>query len=132
MRAVLALVLMGCGAAMTASHSSVDRVAYPNGKARFEFELRDGLPNGRGRGWHANGKLASDGTYRDGARHGRFWLYNDDGTFAAQAIYLDNAEVWRSTDEHERPPQDWLEGIAMSARPAPNDATAVDTGPQMP
>jgi hypothetical protein len=130
MRAALALALMGCGAA--ARESGVDRVAYPGGNARFEFELRDGLPNGRGRAWHANGKLASDGTYKDGARHGRFWLYNEDGTFAAQAIYVDNAEVWRSADEHAQPPQEWMEGIAISARPAPSDATAVDTGSETP
>ena len=130
MKAVLALALIGCGAGAIAPRSAVDHVAYPSGKARFEFELRDGIPNGRGRTWHANGKLASDGTYEDGARHGRFWFYNEDGTFAAQAFYFDNAEVWRSTDEHEQPPEEWSKGIALPARPPPSDATVVDLGPE--
>src|SRR5579863_332305 len=122
MRPVLPLILIGCGASVVAQHSAIDRVAYPNGKARFEFELRDGIPNGRGRAWYENGKLASDGTYRDGARHGRFWLYHEDGTFLAQAVYANNAEVWRSADEHEQPPAEWSKLIMDSARPAPSDA----------
>lgn len=124
------LALAGCGGGVLKTSVPVDRVAYPNGKARFEFELRDGVPNGRGRAWHANGKLASDGTYQDGARHGRFWFYDEDGAFVAQALYLENAEVWRSTHENEQPPQEWLEGIALSARRDPSDATIVETGPE--
>ncbi|MDB4956510.1 MAG: hypothetical protein JWO36_4079 [Myxococcales bacterium] len=130
MRAVLVLALAACGGVIT-PRFAVDHVTYPNGKARFEFGLRDGVPNGPGRAWHANGKLASDGTYRDGARDGRFWLYNEDGTFAAQAVYVDNAEVWRSTDEREHPPKEWSKGMALSARPAASDAMFVDTGPEM-
>ncbi len=129
MRLALALLLFGCGARLRDPPSPVNRVAYPSGKARFEFELRDGIPNGRGRTWHANGKLASDGSYKDGARQGRFWLYNEDGTFAAQALYSDNAEVWRSVDERERPP-DESKGTALSGRPAPEDATMVVVGPE--
>jgi hypothetical protein len=125
----LALALIGCSG-VTAQ--STDRVAYPNGKARFEFELHDGLPNGRGRAWHPNGKLASDGTYQDGARHGRFWFYDENGTFAGQAVYVDNAEVWHSSDEHEQPPEQWSKGVALAARAVPSDATTVDTGPDMP
>lgn len=131
MRALLLLALIGCGGQALSPRSTIDRVAYPTGKARFEFELRDGLPNGRGRAWYPNGKLASDGTYRDGARQGRFWLYNDDGSFAAQAVYIDNAEVWRSTDEHAQPPQQWS-ALASTARPAEEDATIVAIEPEMP
>lgn len=131
MKAILALALVGCGAGLIAPRSATDRVAYPDGKARFEFELRDDVPNGRGRAWHPNGKLASDGTYQDGARHGRFWFYSEDGTFAAQAIYFDNAEVWRSTDEHAQPPEEWSKGMALTARRAASDATVVDSGPDL-
>lgn len=129
MKSLLPLALVGCGAGIIAPRSETDRVAYPNGKARFEFELRDDVPNGRGRAWHPDGKLASDGTYRDGARHGRFWFYNEDGTFAAQAIYFDNTEVWRSTNEHEQPPEEWAKGMALTAQRRASDATVVDTGP---
>jgi hypothetical protein len=132
MKALLALALAGCGAAHLAQRSTLDRVPYPNGKARFEFALRNGVPNGRGRAWYANGKLASDGTYLDGARHGRFWLYNEDGGFAAQAIYVDNAEVWRSTDEHAQPPEQWIRYIAAGERPEATEATIVDVEPEMP
>jgi hypothetical protein len=126
---LLAFALAGCGAASFGPRSAIDRVAYPNGKARFEFELRGGFPNGRGRAWYPNGKLASDGAYVDGARHGRFWLYNEDGTFASQAFYVDNEEVWRSTDEHEQPPVEWSKGVVLPARPAASDATLVEAGP---
>lgn len=129
--AAIALVLAGCGASL-APRVPVDRVAYPNGKARFEFELRDGLPNGRGKAWHRNGKLASEGTYKDGARHGQFWFYNDDGTFSGQAIYVDNVEVWRSTDERAQPPGEWQERVAVMARETPTDATLVDTEAETP
>jgi hypothetical protein len=124
MRAVLALALIGCATPQLGA--GVDRVAYPDGKARFEFELRDGLPNGRGRSWYANGKLASDGTYRDGGREGRFWFYDDTGAFVGQGFYVDNAEVWHSADEHELPPAQWTKGAALAARAAPTDATSVD------
>lgn len=126
MRALTALVLAGCGGVI-APRVPVERVAYPNGKARFEFELRNGIPNGRGRAWHPSGKLASDGTYLDGARHGRFWLYNEDGTFAAQAFYVDNIEVWRSMNEREQLPDEWATYIVVPAHEAPSEATYVDT-----
>lgn len=113
MRAALVL-LLSCGAAAAAP--PIDRTAYPDGKPRFEFELHAGLPNGPGRGWHRNGKLAFEGTYLDGARHGRFRLYDESGAFVAQAIFINNAEVWRSTDEHEQPPAEWMEGLAMTGR----------------
>lgn len=132
MRALLALVLVGCGSNLLTTAPAVNRVAHPNGQARFEFELRDGVPNGRGRSWHSNGKLASEGTYRDGAREGRFWLYNEAGTFVAQAVYFDNGEVWRSPSENEQPPDEWTSGIALSTRPPASDATAVDTGLELP
>jgi len=131
MRALVAVALfglVGCVSDTTAMRAGVDRVAYPNGKERFEFELRDGVPNGRGRTWHANGKLATDGSYRDGARHGRFWFYNDDGSFAGQAIYFENAEVWHSADEHARPPEEWTKGLeasSIASHEAPSEATIV-------
>lgn len=129
MRVVVALALVGCGGGAVAPYVAVDRVAYPNGKARFEFELQDGVPSGRGRAWHANGKLASDGTYRDGGRHGRFWFYDEQGAFTAQAIFFDNAEVWRSPDPRAQPPDDWTQGVAFGARRPPEDATGVVDGP---
>jgi|GEM_PF-3221983 len=125
MRVLVALLLVGC-AGRLAPRTAMDRVAYPNGKARFEFALRDGVPNGRGKAWHRNGKLASAGWYRDGARHGQFWLFHEDGTFAAQAIYFDNAEVWRSTDENDTPPAEWGEGVTLMDRPTATDATSVN------
>jgi len=135
MKAALVLALAacgpaGCGVGALRARAPIDRVAYPNGRARFEFELRDGLPNGRGKAWYANGKLESDGTYQDGARHGRFWFYNDDGTFAAQALYFNNSEVWRSADEHQQPPAEWGTHFALATRPPPSEATAVDSGPE--
>ncbi len=126
-----ALALVGCGAGVIAPSSTLDRVAYPNGKARFEFELRDGVPNGRGRAWHENGKLASEGTYADGARHGRFWFYAEDGSFVAQAIYVHNAEVWRSPSEQEQPPARWTQGMVLAERGAPRDATFVEVTPEV-
>ena len=134
MRALVLCGLLGCATGTLATTPGLDRVAYPNGKARFEFELRDGIPNGRGRSWHANGKLASDGTYQDGARHGRFWFYNDDGTFSSQALYVENAEVWHSTDQHVEPPVEWTKQVAIAAHQpdgAPADATVVELGPEV-
>jgi hypothetical protein len=131
-KVLLTLSLAACGGGAVTPRSSLERVAYPNGKARFEFELRDGFPNGRGRAWHPNGKPASDGTYQDGARHGRFWFYNDDGSFAAQALYVDNEEVWRSTDERATPPQEWSEAFAANTWRAPTDAMKVDVGSELP
>ncbi len=130
MKAALAFALVGC-AAGGIQPRAVDRVAYPGGRARFEFELHNDLPNGRGRAWYPNGKLASDGTYQDGARHGRFWLYNEDGTFAAQAVYVNNQEVWRSTNDSEQPPEELSKGFVLQLRPAPSEATLVDTGAEL-
>jgi len=124
MRAALVLALVGCTA--PGLGAGVDRVAYPSGKARFEFELRDGLPNGRGRTWYANGKLASDGTYRDGGREGRFWFYDETGAFTGQGFYVDNAEVWHSADEHAQPPAQWARGTTLAVRPQPSEATSVE------
>lgn len=131
MRALLLLALVGCGGAL-GSTASLDRVAYPSGKARFEFELRGGIPNGRGRAWHRNGKLASDGTYKDGARNGQFWFYGEDGAFVAQAIYVDNVEVWRSSEEQAAAPPAWSEYVAARSPEPPSDATMVELDDEMP
>lgn len=117
------LALAACGApAATMRAGSISRTAYPNGKARFEFELRGGLPNGVGRSWHPNGKLALEGTYHDGARHGRFWFYGEDGEPIGQAIYFNNAEVWSSTRPDETPPEEWTKEIPTFVRGAPAGA----------
>ncbi|MBA3398140.1 MAG: hypothetical protein H0T89_36275 [Deltaproteobacteria bacterium] len=121
---VLALAeLAGCGGAIS-SRPPAERVAYPDGRARFEFELRDGIPNGKGKAWHRNGALASEGTYKDGARHGPFTFYSEEGTFVAQALYVDNLELWRSANKLEQPP---AEHLAALARSEPSEAMLVDT-----
>ncbi len=115
--------LAGCGG-MISSRTTVERVSYPTGQARFEFELRGGIPNGPGKAWHRNGVLASEGTYKDGARHGEFTFYGEDGTFVARALYADNFELWRSANKLEQPPRDQLAGLARSE---PSEARLVDT-----
>jgi hypothetical protein len=120
---LLALVgLLGCGS-IVSSRASVDRVTYPTGRTRFEFALRDGIPNGPGKGWHRNGALASEGTYKDGARHGQFTFYSVDGAFVAQALYVDNVERWRSENKLEQPPSQHLNALAQAE---PSETMFVD------
>lgn len=123
MKALAVILLSGCGSMISAG-TSLERVAYPDGSKRFEFELRDGIPNGRGKAWHRNGTLASEGTYKDGARHGQFTFYGEDGTFAAHALYIDNIELWRSTSKLEQPPPDHLAALEHAT---PSEAMLVDT-----
>ncbi len=118
MKTGLVIALACSVAAASPPHARTD---YPSGRPRFEFELRGGIPNGHGRGWHPNGKLAFEGTYLDGARHGRFRLYDEAGMFVAQAIFYNNAEVWRSTDEHAEPPAEWMSGLATTRAQVAND-----------
>lgn len=125
--ALLLLALAACGHMVAVPDLRVDRVGYPGGKARFEFELRDGLPNGRGRAWHPNGKLAHDGTYQDGARHGRFWFFTEGGAFSHQAIYFNNALVWQSDEGSDEPPAEWTAGLPPHPRPRAEDAQEVAT-----
>lgn len=119
---LLLVALAACGGSL-ASHRT-HRVAYPSGLARFEFELRDGLPNGRGRTFYPDGTLALEGTYSDGARDGRFWFYTETGSLAYQAIYLDNAEVWRSTRPDEEPPAEWTKELPTASNDAPTPRRA--------
>ena len=111
MKRLVLVALAACGGGF-AGTSNTHRVAYPNGYARFEFELRDGLPNGRGRAWYPSGAVELGGTYVDGARHGRFWFFTEGGALEHQAIYFNNAEVWRSTDAAAEPPAEWAVELA--------------------
>ena len=127
--ALLLCALAACGGGGIMSGRDTNRVAYPNGFARFEFELRDGLPNGRGRAWYPNGKLQSEGSYSDGARNGRFWFFTEDGAFDHQAMFFNNSEVWRSAVATEEPPADWGTQLPDLARPEPRVATRVEPVP---
>jgi len=120
LRYLAVAALAGCGGVLS-SNAPVARVAYPDGHARFQFELRNGMPNGLGKAWHRNGSLASEGVYKDGARHGRFTFFNADGSFIDQALYVDNVELWRSTNKLEQPPADLLAQLT-----APDGAVFVD------
>lgn len=130
-RAALLFVLAvaACGGRGTLSGRETHRVAYPNGYARFEFELRDGLPNGRGRTWYPTGALQSEGSYSDGARHGRFWFFTEDGAFDHQAMFFNNSEVWRSAEATDAPPSNWAAELPDLARPAQRVATRVEAAP---
>lgn len=123
---ILSLLLGACGVTGAMSGRETSRVAYPNGLARFEFELRDGLPNGRGRAWYPNGALQSEGTYQDGARNGRFWFFTEDGELAYQAMFFNNSEVWRSSSPTEAPPAEWAAQLPDLSRPAQRAATRVE------
>lgn len=127
--ALLVCALAGCGGSGIMSGRDTNRVAYPNGFARFEFELRDGLPNGRGRAWHPNGKLQSEGSYSDGARNGRFWFFTEEGAFDHQAMFFNNSEVWRSEVATEDPPSNWGDELPALARPEQRVATRVEPAP---
>ncbi|MBA3455423.1 MAG: hypothetical protein H0T42_20190 [Deltaproteobacteria bacterium] len=125
---VLGLVALVASVGCSAGTGNTHRVAYPNGYARFEFQLREGLPNGRGRVWYPSGALELVGTYVDGARHGRFWFFTESGAPAYQAIYFDNAEVWRSTDPDAEPPANWAVELARSeAVPTASKAERVES-----
>lgn len=125
MKALVLVALAACGGGY-AGTGNTHRVAYPDGKERFEFALRDGLPNGRGRVWYSSGALELEGTYVDGARHGRFWFFTESGEFHYQAIYFNNGEVWRSTRQEAEPPAEWAVGLASGeAMPVPRRAGEV-------
>jgi hypothetical protein len=118
--AVLAVALAACAPAI-----EVQRVAYQSGAPHWEYELRDGVPDGHGRVWHPTGALASEGTYAAGIKHGHFRFYGTDGAFDHQALYWKDVEVWRSDDPRAAPSEALLAGLdavtdtqSITARPS--------------
>ena len=95
-----ALAVAACGA----SSSRPVRVSYPDGNPHWEYEQRDGLPNGIGRVWHENGVLRSEGAYVNGDKEGVFRYYDETGALEHQALFVGGIERWRSDDPHAEPP----------------------------
>lgn len=119
--AALLLVIAACGA----GERSVRRVAYPDGSPHFEYEIRNGVPDGVGRTWYEDGGLRSEGMYAGGAKHGRFSFFTESRRFDYQAVYENDVEVWRSSDPLVVPPDELLERVAGTARTSPRRADRV-------
>jgi hypothetical protein len=98
---------------------STQRISYPNGSPHFEYEMRNGVPDGTGRVWHANGELSSQGVYVNGVKHGEFTFYDDDGRFEHKAYFWKNVEVWRSTVATEKPPEQLISGLVAFSGSTP-------------
>lgn len=109
---VLALGAQACGSAT----SSIRRVPYADGKPHFEYEEKDGVPNGAGRTWNPNGSLKSEGTYVDGVKQGRFRFNDEAGGFEHQALFWNDVEVWRSSDPTAEPSDELVTGLGVYTR----------------
>lgn len=119
MKPVVPSLVLVMVAACGGSGATSQRVNYPDGSAHYEYELRDGLPNGIGRVWHQNGELKSTGEYVNGVKHGIFTFFDDDGAFAHQAYFFKGAEVWRSTERSAKPPPELVKGLVAFSGSAP-------------
>jgi hypothetical protein len=103
--AVLVLFVAACPG------PSIQHVSYPDGTPHWEYQLKDGVPNGEGRVWHPNGNLRSEGTYVHGEKHGIFRFFDDSGEFEHQALFVSGVEVWRSDDRAAEPPAEQLSAL---------------------
>lgn len=110
-RLLIAFLLAGCATAP----AGLKRYSYPDGNPHFEYEVRDGVPDGTGRVWYENGELRSEGTYVNGFKHGRFRFYSENGAFERQVMYWKDAEVWSSTDPHAEPSPELVTGLSAYA-----------------
>lgn len=119
--AALLLALAACGA----GGRSVRHIKYPDGSPHFEYEIRNGVPDGVGRVWWESGGLRSEGMYAGGAKHGRFSFFTEHLQFDHQAVFENDVEVWRSTDRRAVPPDEVLERLATTARSGPKRAERV-------
>lgn len=111
MRPAVLLLLAAC----VAPRAGVQRANYADGKPHFEYEVRDGVPNGTGRVWYPNGELKSEGPYVNGFKHGRFRFYTETGDFEKQVLFWKDADVWSSTSPGAQPSEDLEHGLEAYA-----------------
>lgn len=115
----VAWVVLVIAACTPAPVTSTRRVAYPDGKPHYEYELRDGIPHGPGRSWHANGERHAEGVWVNGVKHGDFTVFDERGAFAYNAHFFKGLEVWRSTDRAATPPPELLARLTASTDTPP-------------
>lgn len=61
----------------------------PDGSIVYEGELKDKLPNGKGKGY-LNGKLRYEGFWQNGKLNGQGTLYYPDGSIYYEGIVMPN------------------------------------------
>jgi hypothetical protein len=66
---------------------------WPNGKKKFEGELKDNKVNGKVTYWFENGQMQSTGTMRDGKWHGTVTFWTEDGKLTGTFEYRDGQQV---------------------------------------
>lgn len=97
----------GCG---SPTHS-MQRVAYPSGQTRWEFQARDGVPHGTSHTYHPDGAVRSVGAYRNGRKHGLFIYYDAQGRIESKTYFWRHVAVWTSTDRSAEPPPELIAGL---------------------
>ena len=108
--------------------SSLQRVNYPSGEPRWEYQTQGGVPHGASRTYHPNGRVRSMGEYNNGHKHGMFVNYRADGTIESKQFFWRNVQVWISDNPDASPPAELIAGLEKLtgtreavARPAPHD-----------
>lgn len=96
---IAAVTLVAC-----ASSQATRRVRYPDGSVRWEYQTRNGVPDGASRTFHANGTLASQGRYVKGRKEGRFTYFDERGHLVREVVYRDNVVVSHTPDDGTTPP----------------------------
>ncbi|MFH0940114.1 MAG: DUF1570 domain-containing protein [Planctomycetota bacterium] len=66
---------------------------WPNGKKKFEGELKDNRVNGKVTYWYENGQMQSTGTMRDGQWHGIITFWTKNGKLMETLEYYNGQQV---------------------------------------
>lgn len=71
---------------------------WPNGRKKFEGEVKDGQFNGNVSYWYENGQMQCTGTMRNGQWNGQVSYWSEDGKPMPTRTYRDGKEVKESQD----------------------------------
>lgn len=104
MKLVLILPFVVACAASTQSQQVLDK----EGALFWEFESKEGVPDGESRTYYPDGEVRTIGYFRNAEFHGRFVRYEPDGQIAYKAYFWHDVLVWKSESESAEPPIELL------------------------
>ncbi len=103
---VAMFVLAGCGAGDRGQRRATD----PSG-VFWEYDVTNGIPNGRSRTYYPDGSLRTKSSFLMAEKHGLFTAYEPDGGGIERAYFWHDILVWRSRSIDALPPLELLESL---------------------
>lgn len=85
-----------------------NKLYYESGALKYEGNISDGKPNGKGKYYFENGKIQYDGTLLDGKANGYGTRYNEDGNVLYQGEFVNG--VFEGTGKMYYKNGDYYEG----------------------